>query len=78
VDFSLLSSLALAVDEVDPEGNQSIGWLAGIFTIVLFIVIALLLWSFVRMARKAREPWEGEEEAESDGPSGDSPDDTTS
>lgn len=62
MDFSTLSSLVLVAEEVDPEGNQSIGWLAGIFTIVLFVVIALLLWSFARMARKAREPWEGEEE----------------
>ena len=54
--------LALLVQEIDPEGNQPIGWLAGLYTLALFIVIGLLLWSFAKMARKAREPWEGEDD----------------
>ena len=64
LDFALL-----AAQEMDPRGNQPIGWLAGIFTAVLFIAIGLLLWSFVKMSRKAREPWEGEDS----GPTGGEP-----
>ena len=51
----------LAAQEIDPEGNQSIGWLPGLYVLGLCIVVGLLLWSFVRTARRARQPWEGEE-----------------
>lgn len=60
MDVSALTAAVLLAEEIDPEGNQAIGWTAGIFTIGLFIVVGLLLWSFVRMARRAREPWENE------------------
>lgn len=68
----MLDFAVLTAQEIDPEGNQSIGWLAGLYTLGLFIVIGLLLWSFARMAKKARQPWEGEEQ-DSDGPDGDRP-----
>ena len=61
MDFSALASALLLAEEIDPEGNQSIGWTGGLFTLGLTIVVGLLLWSFARMARRAREPWEGEE-----------------
>lgn len=51
----------LATEKIDPEGNQAIGWLAGIFTLVLFIVVGLLLWSFRTMALRARQPWADED-----------------
>ncbi|MBA4608183.1 MULTISPECIES: hypothetical protein [Aeromicrobium] len=59
--MTMLDLAVLATQEIDPKGNQSIGWLAGLYTLGLFIVIGLLLWSFTKMARKAREPWEGED-----------------
>lgn len=51
----------LAAEEIDPQGNQSIGWLAGLYTLGLFVVVGLLLWSFMKMARRARQPWDGED-----------------
>lgn len=57
----MLEFAVLATEEIDPEGNQSIGWLPGLYVLGLCIVIGLLLWSFAKMARKAREPWEGED-----------------
>lgn len=57
----MLDFAVLAAQEIDPKGNQPIGWLAGLYTLGLCIVVGLLLWSFVKMARKAREPWEGED-----------------
>ena len=68
MNASALSSFLLVAEEVDPEGNQAIGWTAGIFTAGLFIVVALLLWSFVRMARRARQPWETDEQTDVDPP----------
>lgn len=68
----MLDLAVLAAQEIDPDGNQSIGWLAGLYTLGLFIVIGLLLWSFARMAKKARQPWEGEEQ-DSDPVDGDRP-----
>ncbi len=65
--MTTLDFAVLAAQEIDPEGNQAIGWLAGIFTIILFIAIALLLWSFAKMAKKAREPWPGEDSGPVDG-----------
>lgn len=66
----MLDFAVLAAQEIDPKGNQPIGWLAGLYTLGLCIVVGLLLWSFVKMARKAREPWEGED---TDTPSKDDP-----
>lgn len=57
----MLDFAVLTAQEVDARGNQSIGWLAGLYTIGLFIAVGLLLWSFTKMAKKAREPWEGED-----------------
>ncbi len=68
MDVSALTAAVLLAEEIDPEGNQAIGWTAGIFTIGLFIVVGLLLWSFVRMARRAREPWENERADEDSDP----------
>ncbi|MFO6451525.1 MULTISPECIES: hypothetical protein [unclassified Aeromicrobium] len=64
--MTMLDFAVLATQEIDPEGNQPIGWLAGLYTLALFIVIGLLLWSFTKMAKKARQPWEGEDDAPAD------------
>lgn len=58
----MLDLAVIAAQEIDPKGNQSIGWLAGLYTLGLCIVVGLLLWSFTKMAKKARQPWEGEEQ----------------
>lgn len=55
------SQLMLDSVPIDSKGNQSIGWLAGLYTLVLCIAVGLLLWSFIKMARRAREPWDGEQ-----------------
>ena len=60
--MSTLQFAVLAAEEIDPDGNQSIGWLAGIYTLGLFIVVGLLLWSFVLVSRRARQPWDGDDE----------------
>ena len=40
------------------------GWTAlGIF-VLMAIALALLMWSFARVSRRAREPWPGDEELE--------------
>lgn len=57
----MLEFAVLATEEIDPKGNQSIGWLPGLYVLGLCIVIGLLLWSFAKMAKKAREPWENED-----------------
>jgi len=56
-----LQFAVLAAQEIDSRGNQSIGWLAGLYTLGLFIVVGLLIWSFTKMAKRARQPWEGED-----------------
>jgi len=66
----MLDFAVLAAQEIDPEGNQSIGWLAGLYTLGLCIVVGLLLWSFARTVRRARQPWEGED---ADAPTEDDP-----
>lgn len=43
--------------EIAADGNQAIGWLAGIFTLIFFIVVGLLLWSFSRVSRRAKAHW---------------------
>ena len=72
----MLEFAVLTAQEIDPEGNQSIGWLAGLYTLGLFIIVGLLMWSFARMAKRARQPWEGEEQdqqASTDSDEGDRP-----
>lgn len=71
----MLEFAVLTAQEIDPEGNQSIGWLAGLYTLGLFIIVGLLMWSFARMAKRARQPWEGEEQdtATNDSDEGDRP-----
>lgn len=48
----------IAEQGVNPDGSEPIGWLAGIYTLGLFILVALLLWSFVRTMRRARQMWQ--------------------
>lgn len=45
---------------INADGSEPIGWLAGIYTLGLFILVGLLLWSFVRTMRRAQQPWLGE------------------
>ncbi|GAA3525791.1 hypothetical protein [Aeromicrobium flavum] len=45
---------------INADGSEPIGWLAGIYTLGLFILVGLLLWSFVRMMRRAQQPWLGD------------------
>lgn len=44
---------------INADGSEPIGWLAGIYTLGLFILMGLLLWSFVRTMRRAQQPWLG-------------------
>jgi len=66
----MLDLAVLATQEIDPEGNQSIGWLPGLYVLGLCIIVGLLLWSFTKMAKRARQPWEDEG---SDAPNEDEP-----
>lgn len=51
--------------ELDPDIVKP-GWVAlGIF-LAMAVALALLMWSFARVSRRAREPWEGEEPESSD------------
>ena len=51
--------------ELDPDIVKP-GWVAlGIF-LAMAVALALLMWSFARISRRAREPWEGEELESSD------------
>ncbi|WP_313404796.1 hypothetical protein [Aeromicrobium sp.] len=45
---------------INADGSEPIGWLAGIYTLGLFILVGLLLWSFVRTMRRAQQPWLGD------------------
>ena len=52
------------------------GWTAlGIF-VLMAIALALLMWSFARVSRRAREPWPGEEDAEANAKADDEVDST--
>ncbi|MBC9225948.1 hypothetical protein GL325_06430 [Aeromicrobium sp. 636] len=62
--MTMLDLAVLTAQEIDPKGNQSIGWLPGLYVLGLCIIVGLLLWSFAKMAKKARQPWEGEGEDE--------------
>jgi len=70
---TFLEFAILAAQETDPRGNQSIGWLAGLYTLGLFVAVGLLLWSFTRVMRRMREqPWQ-DQEPDSTDPRGDDP-----
>lgn len=45
---------------INADGSEPIGWLAGIYTLGLFMLVGLLLWSFVRTMRRAQQPWLGD------------------
>lgn len=45
---------------INADGSEPIGWLAGIYTLGLFILVGLLLWSFVRTMRRAQQSWHGD------------------
>ena len=47
-------------ETVDPANVYAGGW-AFFLTIVLIVAVALLLFSFSRHVRKAKQPWPGEE-----------------
>lgn len=79
--FSSFSATALTIagilaseEGIAPDGSEPIGWLAGGFTLVFTIAGVLLMWSFVRTHRKAREMWaerEAAEGAQNDDPTAD-------
>lgn len=52
---------AIASDQIDPEKLRP-GWLGGAFAFGLMFLVALLMWSFAVMARRARQPWPGEDD----------------
>ena len=56
--------------ELDPDIVNP-GWVAlGIF-LAMAVALALLMWSFARVSRRAREPWDGEEpESAGESPAG--------
>lgn len=59
---TLLSAITFLTEtDIAADGNQAIGWLSGIFTLIFTIVVGLLLWSFQRMAKRARQPWPEEQ-----------------
>lgn len=45
---------------LDPNDVKP-GWVALGIVIILCIAVALLCWSFLKHAKKAEQPWEGEE-----------------
>ncbi|MFT4298069.1 MAG: hypothetical protein QM597_00285 [Aeromicrobium sp.] len=57
------ASTVLVVTEqrgLDPDIVRP-GWTAlGIF-VAMAVALGLLMWSFAKVSRRAREPWEGEE-----------------
>lgn len=69
--FSSLSTTALVFasslagkDGIAPDGSEPIGWLAGGFTLVFFIVVYFLIRSFVRTQRRVKEQWDAREAAD--------------
>lgn len=77
--FSTFQTAAVTLAEIlaneegiAPDGSEPVGWLAGGFTLAFCIAGALLIWSFVRMSRKANTMWAEREAAEVDA-SGDTP-----
>lgn len=57
-----LATILSTETEVVVDPNQPIGWLAGIFTFFFCVAVALLLWSFTRVNKRARKLWEQEEQ----------------
>lgn len=47
-------------ESVDPANVYAGGW-AFLLTVVLIVAVSLLLFSFSRHVRKAKQPWPGEE-----------------
>lgn len=46
--------------ELDPDIVKP-GWVALAIFLAMAVALALLMWSFARVSRRAREPWEGED-----------------
>ncbi len=67
---ALLTSTGGERRELDPDIVKP-GWVAlGIF-VAMAVALALLMWSFARVSRRARQPWDGEEpESSGDAPAG--------
>ena len=67
---ALLTSTGGERRELDPDIVKP-GWVAlGIF-VAMAVALALLMWSFARVSRRAREPWDGDEPESTDEISGD-------
>ena len=67
---ALLTSTGGERRELDPDIVKP-GWVAlGIF-VAMAVALALLMWSFARVSRRARQPWEGDEPGSTDETSGD-------
>ncbi|GAA1738701.1 hypothetical protein [Aeromicrobium alkaliterrae] len=66
--YELASAVLVAAGdrrELDPNIVRP-GWVAlGIF-VLMAISLALLMWSFARVSRRARAPWDGEDAEASD------------
>ena len=62
-----LVALVTADVPLTPE-NVRPGWLAMLVVALLIVATVALLFSFVKHARRAREPWPGDDDA--DGSSG--------
>ncbi|WP_229055014.1 hypothetical protein [Aeromicrobium sp. Leaf350] len=60
--YEFASAVLVANEErgLDPNIVRP-GWVAlGIF-VLMAIALALLMWSFARVSRRARAPWDGED-----------------
>jgi len=62
----VIQLLTAASPSLDWRHSQP-GYAGLIVVLLLFIAAGFLVRSFLAHARKAREPWEGEEESDSDG-----------
>ncbi|MEG9227274.1 hypothetical protein [Aeromicrobium sp. Sec7.5] len=51
--------------ELDPNIVKP-GWVALLIFVAMAVTLALLMWSFARISRRARDPWEGEAADEGD------------
>ncbi len=61
--YELASAVLVAAGErreLDPNIVRP-GWIALAIFLAMAAALALLMWSFARISRKARAPWEGEE-----------------
>lgn len=59
----MIDLLSAANPPIDWRSSDS-GFTALILVVVLFISVALLWRSFLKHAKKAKEPWEGEDEGD--------------